>query len=351
MSVGEMLNVYRDGDLDIHPEFQRFFRWSDAQKSRFIESLLLGIPIPSVFVHQRQDGVWDVIDGLQRLSTIFEFVGVLKDEDGSSKPPSVLEATEYLPSLAGLRWEADASHNGLSPEHQRLIKRAAIDIKIVNRESDEDAKFDLFQRLNTGGSQLSDQEVRNCLLIMENPEFYRWLTTLQATSAFQNTVAVSDRAKDERYDAELVIRFLSLKDSTTEQLRGVGDMKDFLDRRSRGFARDESYDRDAETHSFEQTFTLLDEALSDQAFRRYDAASGRTRGGFSVSAFEAITIGVNTHLDEWLAMNADARNDELVKRSRQLWSDAEFRNNSGSGIRASGRIPKTIPRGKELFKP
>jgi len=51
MSVGELLNIYRDGDLDIHPEFQRFFRWSAAQKSRFIESLLLGIPIPSIFVH------------------------------------------------------------------------------------------------------------------------------------------------------------------------------------------------------------------------------------------------------------------------------------------------------------
>ena len=73
MSVGELTNLYRDDELDIHPEFQRFFRWTQKQKSRFIESLLLGIPIPSIFVYQRQDGVWDVIDGVQRLSTIFEF--------------------------------------------------------------------------------------------------------------------------------------------------------------------------------------------------------------------------------------------------------------------------------------
>src|SRR5437870_10728564 len=68
MSIGELINLYRDGELDIHPEFQRFFRWSNEQKSRLIESLLLGIPIPSIFVSQRENGVWDVIDGLQRLS-------------------------------------------------------------------------------------------------------------------------------------------------------------------------------------------------------------------------------------------------------------------------------------------
>src|SRR5438128_53203 len=79
MSIGELANLYRDGELDIHPEFQRFFRWSDFQKSRWIESVLLGIPLPSIFVAQREDGVWDVVDGLQRLSTLFQFMGLLRD--------------------------------------------------------------------------------------------------------------------------------------------------------------------------------------------------------------------------------------------------------------------------------
>ena len=80
MSIGEVISMYNDGDLDIHPEFQRFYRWTLNQKSKLIESILLNIPIPSIFVAQRKDGVWDVVDGLQRLSTIFEFIGVLKDE-------------------------------------------------------------------------------------------------------------------------------------------------------------------------------------------------------------------------------------------------------------------------------
>jgi hypothetical protein len=105
MSIGELISLYADNEMDIHPEFQRFFRWTQLQKSKLIESILLGIPIPPIFVSQRIDGVWDVIDGLQRLSTIFEFVGVLRNEDKDLVPPSTLTETSYLPSLSGKRWE------------------------------------------------------------------------------------------------------------------------------------------------------------------------------------------------------------------------------------------------------
>jgi len=90
MSLGELINLYRDEELIIDPEFQRFFRWDITRKTRFIESLLLGIPIPPVFVFQNKDGVWELIDGLQRLSTIFEFLGILKEEDDKIFPPSIL---------------------------------------------------------------------------------------------------------------------------------------------------------------------------------------------------------------------------------------------------------------------
>jgi uncharacterized protein with ParB-like and HNH nuclease domain len=99
MSVGELLSLYRDKELNIHPEFQRFFRWSDEQKSRLIESLLLGIPIPPIFVSQDEKGKWDVIDGLQRLSTIFQLTGDLKDERDQPVPAPVLQETKYLSEL------------------------------------------------------------------------------------------------------------------------------------------------------------------------------------------------------------------------------------------------------------
>ena len=73
MSIGEIINLYESREMVINPNFQRFFRWSQAQKTRFIESILLGIPTPAIFVYQRDDGVWELVDGLQRISTILEF--------------------------------------------------------------------------------------------------------------------------------------------------------------------------------------------------------------------------------------------------------------------------------------
>src|SRR5579859_4912379 len=95
MSIGELISLYQNQELNIHPEFQRFYRWTPAQKSRLIESILLWLPIPPIFVWQTKDGVWDVIDGLQRLSTIFEFLGILKKEDGTSVAPLVLAKPKY----------------------------------------------------------------------------------------------------------------------------------------------------------------------------------------------------------------------------------------------------------------
>ena len=95
LSIGEWISMYEGKELDIHPEFQRFYRWSDSQKSSLIESILLGIPLPQIFVSQRKDGVWDVVDGLQRLSTIFQFVGILKDEKDKLVKPLKLKSTKW----------------------------------------------------------------------------------------------------------------------------------------------------------------------------------------------------------------------------------------------------------------
>lgn len=101
MSIGELINMYKDNELQVQPDFQRFFRWNDNQKTRLIESILLGIPIPPIFVAQGEGGIWDVIDGLQRLSTILEFVGVLKNEDGILEPPNVLGRLSFSHHLKG----------------------------------------------------------------------------------------------------------------------------------------------------------------------------------------------------------------------------------------------------------
>jgi hypothetical protein len=105
MSIGEVVSMYDNREMIIDPEFQRLFRWNVSQKSKLIESLLLGIPLPPIFVFERQNGSWELIDGLQRVSTILEFMGKLRSPNGGLEPPSILEATKYLPSLHNAVWE------------------------------------------------------------------------------------------------------------------------------------------------------------------------------------------------------------------------------------------------------
>ena len=90
MSFGEISNLYENKELIITPEYQRLFRWHPTQKSRFIESILLGIPTPAIFVAEDESGVWELVDGLQRVSTVLEFMGLLKNADGEQMPPSKL---------------------------------------------------------------------------------------------------------------------------------------------------------------------------------------------------------------------------------------------------------------------
>ena len=208
MSIGELISLYRNNELIINPVYQRLFRWDASQKTRFIESLLLGIPIPPIFVFQKPDGVWELIDGLQRVSTVLEFVGVLKGPDGQPVPPSELEGTNLLPDLANVRWapREDADPASMTVAQQLELKRARLRVEILKKESDEEAKFELFQRLNTGGSRLSDQEVRNCVLVMVSPDFYAWLTKLASSADFETTVTLTESAKKEQKHIELALQ-------------------------------------------------------------------------------------------------------------------------------------------------
>ena len=269
MSIGELVSIYREGELDIHPEFQRFFRWSPQQKSKFIESLLLGIPIPSIFISQRDDGVWDVVDGVQRLSTIFEFMGILTDKKGDLLPASSLVATEYLPSLQDRIWESPDQPENSFPNALRLhFKRQKLDLKIIKKESDQGAKYDLFERLNTLGSQLSDQEVRNCLLVMLNPEFYRWLDELSSYEPFQQTLALSDRPLQERYDMELALRFIILVNEPDENLSGITDVGLYLTRKMRALATKPKFNFNTTQKLFEKTFKTLFETFGEGCFTK-----------------------------------------------------------------------------------
>jgi len=348
MSIGEIINLYTDKELDIHPEFQRIYRWTDIQKSRLIESILLGIPLPSFFVAQREDGIWDVVDGLQRLSTIFSFLGIYRNENDELEAPLILQGTEYLPSLEGVAWsEKFQPENYLSTELQRAFKREKIDLKIIKKESDQQTKYELFQRLNTFGSSLSDQEVRNCLLIMIDKTFYDWIKKLSQYPAFLETLTITDRQIDEQYHLELVLRYLILKDVNIDEVKNIPDLGDFITREIKTLAIQEDFDRTTAEAEFQKTFDIINIALGDNAFRKFH--NSKYTGGFSISIFEVLALGLGKHINHYDLGNKDDI-AKIIEISQSINSNPRYALKSGSGYKASNRLPFILPLGWELFE-
>jgi hypothetical protein len=348
MSIGELVSLYKENELDIHPEFQRFFRWTISQKSRFIESLLLGIPIPSIFVSQTNKGKWDVVDGLQRISTILQLMGILKDKDDKLVKRLKLEKTKYLPSLDKCVWDNPIDDEIELPELAKLkIKRSRLDIKIVLNTSDVKSKYELFQRLNTGGTIATHQEVRNCILLMINKEFYDWVDVLRNNEHFKQCIPLSERQYDEQYDMELVIRFIVLRTLDSSEIRKSNELGVLLTDKIVEFAEDTSFDKTEINNSFENTFKILANTLGEDSFRKYNNNKNIFSGPFSISMFEILALGIGYNC---LSDGYSITKDDIINIIKKLWDDPSFISNTGSGIRFTTRLPITLQLGRDSFK-
>ncbi|MFE9249877.1 DUF262 domain-containing protein [Streptomyces sp. NPDC007088] len=347
MSIGEVINLYRDKEIQIRPEYQRLFRWPIEKQSRLIESILLDIPLPTIFVAQREDGVWEVVDGLQRLSTILSFMGELRDEStGDVKPPSKLTKTKYLPSLEGMSYSTEAPN--FSPQLKIHFKRARLDFRILLRESDDRVKYELFDRLNSGGVPTSPQEVRTAQLLMTNASFFVWLDRLRTEGPFADCVPLTGRQISEQYDLELATRFFVLRNASQAELKGFADMDTFLSDQILEMATSGDFDWAKQQLVFEGVFNVLS-SLGPDIFRRYDVRKDRPSGAFSVSAFEAVTLGVAQHLGSWKSMDQREQESQLRVKVSELWNDDTFRKYSGAGVRATSRVPMMGPVGGRIF--
>lgn len=335
--------MYTDGDLIIRPPFQRLFRWDDDQKSRLIESILIGIPLPSIFVAQDEAGRWELVDGLQRISTLLQLQGLL---DESAFPALTLTSTKYLPSLGGLVWDNEEDESkGLTPAQRRDIKRAKIDLKIVQRESDAKTKFDLFQRLNSFGSKLSSQEIRNAQLVGVNAEFVEWLSELATHEAFVTLIRLPENDLKKKYDEELVLRFLYLSEMSDSQIAGIRNFQDGLEAFSIDLAInfDENYKHRME-RVFRETFDLL-LAADEKILGRWDAAKQDFKGGFLNSSFEALAISLGYLLQNQAAVRTDLRACAI-----EFWSLPTMAARFATGKSTEARLSMMVPAGRSIIR-
>ena len=256
-----------------------------------------------------------------------------------------LERPNLLTALEGKMWDKEA--DSLTPEQRLIIKRSKIDVNIILRESDPNTKYELFNRLNTGGTQLSDQEVRNSILVMLNPDLYESMNELAANEKFREIVALTDRALDERYDLDLITRFFVFRTMIEGDLKRVGDLNDFMTTQIQEIAQDMAFDTQKAKDAFERTIDLLHATMGNESFKKYDQSRKKFLGGFTISAFEGIVLGIAYHYPNILNVSVQ----ELRDRCVAMWSHPEFVKNTGTGVRASQRVPHTIRIGRDIFKP
>lgn len=344
MSVGELTSLYKDGELIIRPEFQRFFRWSESQKSTLIESILLGIPIPSIFVAQTEDGKWELIDGLQRVSTILQVQGELL-ENGCKLPPLVLRPTKYLKALDGVSWENSNSELVLSHAQKLDIKRAKLDLKIIKRESSKSTKFDLFQRLNSYGSALNAQEMRSALLVAVSSDYFAWIESLSSDENFKACTQLSERLIEERYDLELVIRFLVLHNRPSKQisLTSLRDLPQILDHESIQMAEIFPANSVELEATFRTTFKILADNGGDLIFKKWDTAKREFRGSFLNTSFEVFALGMGYAVANQINYQTD-----LLSVVRDFWSRPGMNSGFATGRSTEARLSEFIPLGRNL---
>lgn len=344
MSIGEMMNLYKDKELDVHPEFQRFYRWDEDQKTKLIESILLGIPIPPIFVSQKADGKWDVIDGQQRLSTVLQFLQVLKKDDGQAYEPLVLRSTKFLPSLEGVRWDND---DLFTPNQKITFKREKLNFTIIKETSENDtSKYEMFQRLNTGGTHLSAQEIRNCLMIMINKSLYELINTLHDDTNFKECTPLTDMQTDERYDVELVVRYLlyiSFSEAYLDDIDKSRSMDTFLTEELEKYAQQRDCASIEEVQDkFHRIFALLNEIYGENVFKKYQEE--RFKGPIMLAAFESIIPGLFLNLDYW-----ELHKEELREQIKGLYACGEFINATRRGTRALDRMSQLIKFSRAWF--
>jgi uncharacterized protein with ParB-like and HNH nuclease domain len=350
MSIGELANLYQEGDLNINPMYQRMFRWDITQQSALIESILLNIPIPPIYVYQNEKGKWNLIDGQQRLSTIFKFMGILKDynleledEEEQITQPESLTITKFLPSLEGKYWDKEDENISLTDVQRRYIKRAKILIIIIDKSSDGFAQYEMFQRLNTGGSHLSPQEIRNCILVMKNESVYKKMKKLSKYPTFRKVVPISEKDTDEQGYLELVTKYLVLRYSKL-CVSDSENYNNFLTDEILELINLENIDFENEIILFKNTFDLLYDTMDENAFKRYDKEKNRNSGAVLVGAYEAIIPGLTDNI-EYYTENTDV----LCGKIKAIYEQDNYIAATKRGIRPVSRLKKLVCFSRENF--
>lgn len=278
-----LVNKWRQQQIII-PDFQRRFVWNQIQASKLIESFLLGLPVPAIFLYSEPiTNDMLVVDGQQRLKTIaYFFEGFFGEESSGSRSVFRLTGLDDSSPFSGKTYKE--LQDLLSPWWNKLndsVLRAFV-IKQLD-PADDTSIYHIFERLNTGGTFLNPQEIRNCI---HHGPFNDELLRLNELPVWRKVFGHQPTDKRQR-DVELILRFLALRDVTATYEK---PMKDFLNKYMKAH-RHPSDDWLADVRTlFASTTHAVHQSLGDKPFH--------IRAGLNAAVFDAVFVAFSRHLDQ-----------------------------------------------------
>ena len=317
--VGQLISRITHDEIDLAPDFQRMSGiWNSERKSRLIESILLRIPIPVFYVAADEQEKWAVVDGVQRISTIYSYV--------TGKFP--LTRLEYREEFNG------RLHDSLPRAMQRRISETQIIVNVIEPGTPPEVMFNIFRRINTGGMPLRGQEIRHAL----NPGPSRaYLKNMAESDEF--VVATDGSVKKDRMaDRECVLRFLAFHMAPWEQYAG-GSLASYLAAAMKTIDAMTSERLDSLADDFKKAMRAAERIFGNDAFRKRSRQDD-ARNPVSMPLFEAWSVQLARCSPEQIDRLV-ARREEVRNRFMTLVNEnSEFYN----AISYSTGMPQRIQR-------
>lgn len=302
-NLGTLYQLVTENTINLSPKYQRRFRWDAARQSKLIESFLMNVPVPPIFLNEDTYGQYSVIDGKQRLNAIVAFF--------SGK----LE-------LSGLKVFHDINGRSivdLPTKLQSVVRtRPTIRAIIILRQSDKDVKFQVFQRLNTGGVRLNPQEIRNSAFPGALNEA---ILDLSEDKVFHMLLGIKNKNRStifqEMRDAEFVLRYFTFRDNWHNF---KGSMKRLMDNFMESNQHASQENVDAMRSDFLSTIRTVQSGLGEYAFRRWMPTKNVWRGQVVASMYDAQMFAMRGISPDVAKQNSDA----ILAGTKNLFSDPEF---------------------------
>lgn len=317
LPLGTLADMVEEGSIDLQPGFQRRERWSHENQSHLIESFLLNVPVPPIYLSEEKDGKYTAIDGKQRLRAITDFM----------KGRLALRSLDQMHEAEGAKFE-----NLPSEISNALRLRPYMRVITILKQSDERLKYSVFLRLNRGGERLNGQEIRNvafrgplndAIYIAADDDFLK-----ERLKIFSE----SSEAYRQMQDAEFVLRFLALN-RNLETFRG--SLSEAMDSYMIDGLRMNDRQATSEVYQFKIALDRCQYIWGDLAFRRPD--KGEWRDQTLAGMYDAQMLSVAS-MDEHEYLDACTRRAHIIDSTRELFADPEFDKAVRTGTNTPARI-------------